>query len=372
MQKHFTLSALAALALSSLSAQAQFTVDGTLSTTEIGTGAGKYQLLGTYTNTHSVTDRGLKAIYMGTTATTVNFMVVASPEQTAYSAVLLYLDMPNKTGVAANTQLPYGADGSSQFGKTRPTLDMPADYGFRLTASPLNGTDLNSYHSVLDLTVPLNSAGKASDIYLGSTNKTGTSFTVTDPVSNVVGAKVSFKGSTTGSVATNTTTGWEFEYPLSVLGGAATNSIIRVMAVYALDGGEFTTDVLPQITGRTTALGLDANFATIPGNQFYSYQVGAGPLASRAATADALALSAYPNPLTSASALSYTVASGTQPVSVEVYNALGQRVLSLLNADQAAGPHTTALAPLQQLAAGSYLVKLQVGTQLTSRRVVVE
>ena len=31
-----------------------------------------------------------------------------------------------------------------------------------------------------------------------------------------------------------------------------------------------------------------------------------------------------------------------------------------------------ALAPLQRLAAGSYLVKLRVGPQLTSRRVEVE
>lgn len=371
MKKHFTLAALTALALSSLSAQAQFTVDGTLSPAEIGTGAGKYQLLGTYTNTHSVTDRGLKAIYMGTTATTVNFMVVASPEQTGYSALVLYLDMPNKTGIAAGSQLPGGDDTSSQL-RHRPTLDMPVDYAFRLTASPLGGTDLNSYHSKLDYTVAPNPAGRNKDLYLGSTNKTGTAFTVTDVASGVVGAQISFRGSAMGSVAANTTTGWEFEYPLAVLGGAAANSIMRVMAAYVLDNGDFTTDVLPQIAGRTTALGADPNFAAIAGNQSYAYQVGSGPLASRAATAQALAATTYPNPLTSASQLGYTVANGPQPVSVDVYNALGQRVLSLLNADQAAGPRTVALAPLQKLAAGSYLVKLQVGAQLTSRRVVVE
>ncbi len=371
MKKRFTLSALAALALGSFGAQAQFTVDGTLSPAEVGTGVGKYQLLGTYTNTHSVTDRGLMALYMGTTATTVNFMVVASPEQAAYSALVLYVDMPNKTGIAAGTQLPYGADGSSQFGKTRPTLDMPADYGFRLTASPLNGTDLNSYHSVLDLTVPLNGAGKASDIYLGSTNKTGTAFIVTDPTSGVLGAKISFKGSATGSVAANTTTGWETEYPLSVLGGAATNDIIRVIAAYVADNGEFSTDVLPQITGRTTMLGLDPNFTTIPGNQFYSYRVGSGPLATQAATA-ALQAAAYPNPVAAASRLTYTVSSGTQPVAVDVYNSLGQKAFTLLNDTQGVGSREVSLAPLQQLAAGSYLVTLRVGSQLSTHRVVVE
>ncbi|MBH8567340.1 T9SS type A sorting domain-containing protein [Microvirga sp. STS02] len=371
MNKHFTLSALAALALSSLSAHAQFTVDGTLSAAEIGTGTGKYQLLGTYVGTHSVNDRGLKAIYMGTTATTLNIMVVASPEQTSYSALVLYLDAPNKTGVAAGTRLPGGDDASSQL-RHRPTLDFQADFGFRVTASPLGGGDLSAYHSKMDLTLPLNTAGKAPDKYLGPADKQGTTFTISDATTNFVGAKVAFKTAAGGSVTANNSTGWEVEYPLSSLGGAATGSLFRVMAGYVADNGDFYSDVLPQVAGRTTDLGTDPNFTTIAGNQFYTYQVGTGLLANRAATAEALGLNAYPNPLTSASTLSYTVASGTQPVSVEVYNALGQRVLSLLNADQAAGTHTTALAPLQQLAAGSYLVKLQVGTQLTSRRVVVE
>lgn len=62
---------------------------------------------------------------MSTTATTLNVMVVASPEQTAaYSALALYLDMPNETGAAANTQLAGGDDKSSQL-RSRLTLDMP-------------------------------------------------------------------------------------------------------------------------------------------------------------------------------------------------------------------------------------------------------
>ena len=373
MKKHFTLSALAALALTSLSAQAQFTVDGTLSAAEIGTGPGKYQLLGTYTGTHTVTDRGLKAIYMGTTATTLNIMVVASPEQSAYSALLMYLDVPNKTGIAAGTRLPGGADNSSQF-NTRPTLDMPVDYGFRLTASPLAGGDANAYHSIMNLTVPLTAAGKAPDTYIGSTDKMGTAFTITDAATTILGAQVSFKTSATGSVAANTTTGWEVEYPLSALGGAAAGSLIRVMVAYAADHADtdgFYVDLLPQITGRTTALGVDPNFSLIAGNQNFTYQVGTGLLANRAAT-EALAASAYPNPLTSASQLAYTVPTGTQPVSVEVYNSLGQLVLNLLNTDQPAGAHTASLAALRQLAAGSYLVKLQVGRERTSRRVLVD
>jgi hypothetical protein len=370
MKKLFTLSAIAALSAASLGAQAQFTVDGTLATAEVGTGLGKYQLVGTYTGTHSVADRGLKALYVGTTATTLNIMVVASPERGAnsYNALVLYLDTPGRTGTAANTRLAGGDDASSQL-RHRPTLDMPVDFGFRVTVSPLG--DANVYYSKIDYTVAANTAGKYHDVYLGPSGKTGVGFTITDATSGVLGAKVSYKTSTTGSVSSNTTTGWEFEYPLSVLGGAATGDIFRMMAAYVADNGDFYSDVLPQIAGQTTDLGVDPNFSTIARSQFYTYQVGTGPLASRTASA-ALQASAYPNPVTAASRLSYAVPAGKQAVTVDVYNSLGQKALSLLNTNQTAGSYDVALQPLQTLAAGTYMVTLRVGQELSTHRVVVQ
>lgn len=369
MKKTSTLAAAAALALGTLSAQAQFTVDGQVTAAEMGTGAGKYQLAGSYTGQHSVADRGLKALYVGTTATTLNVTMVASPEKTDYNALVLYLDMPNKTGIAAGTRLPGGDDGSSQL-RHRPTLDMQADYGFRITVSPLSNTGtFNVYLSKLDYTATPNAAGKFPDKYLGPTDKTGAPLNVTDPQSGIVGAKFAFR--TTASVAANTSTGWELELPLAALGGAASGEQMRMMAAYVGDNGDFYSDVLPQVAGQTTDLGTDPNFTLIPANQYLGYQVGLGPLARRTA-ADALSLDAYPNPVTEASQLRYTVAGGAQPVSVEVYNSLCQQVLSLLQADQQPGQHVASLAALRQLAAGNYLVKLRVGTQLTSRRVVVQ
>jgi Secretion system C-terminal sorting domain len=370
MNKTSTLAAAAALVLGSFSAQAQFSVDGALAPAEVGTGAGKYQLVGTYTNQHSVADRGLKALYMGTTATTLNLMLVASPEKTDYNALVLYLDMPNKTGIAAGSRLPGGDDNSSQL-RHRPTLDMPVDYGFRLTVSPLSNTGtFNVYLSKIDYTVAANAAGRHPDKYLGPTDKTGAPLSVTDPTTNIVGAKFAYR--TTTSVAANATTGLEIEVPLAALGGAATGEQIRAMAGYVGDNGDFYSDVLPQVAGQTSDLGTDPNFSLISGQQNYTYQVGSGPLASPAATAVALELAAYPNPVTAASQLRYAVAGRAQSVSVEVYNSLGQQVLRLLDAEQPAGRHSTSLASLQQLPAGQYLVKLRVGTQLTSRRVVVQ
>jgi hypothetical protein len=373
MKKILTLSTLAALAAASFSAQAQITVDGTLAPAEIGTGVGKYQLVGTYTGTttHSIADRGLKALYVGTTATTLNIMVVASPEIDGYNSLLLYLDVPNKTGIAAGTKLPGSSNngnGGRESLRQRPTMDMSVDYGFRMTTSPLTDTGGPIYLSRVDYTATPGANGY-DEIGEGQGKKDGS---LTMDTNDAGGVLTAFKTSTTGSVATNTSTGWEFSIPLATIGGAAAGSNINLMAAYIDDFKSFNSDVLPQIAGRTTALGIDPDFTAIPGKQAYTYQVGTGVLASRAASSS-LAASAYPNPLAASSRLTYTVADQAQPVTVTAFNSLGQAALTLLDsATQPAGEHTLALAPLQGLAAGVYLLQVRAGAQLTSQRVVVQ
>ena len=368
MKPFFTLSAIAALTAASLGAQAQITVDGTLAPTEVGVGTGKYQLVGTYAGAHSVADRGLKALYMGTTATDLHVMVVASPEQTAYSALVLYLDTPNKTGVAAGTQLAGGSDNSSQLGKQKPTLDMQTDYGFRITVSPFQSDQNAMYLSRVDYTAMPTANGTYPETGMGTAAKDGTVATDgNDPAM----AKTAFQTSATGSVTANATTGWEFSIPLAAIGGAATGSNFNVMVGYAADNGDFYSDLLPEITGQTTDIGKDPNFSTTPGKQYYTYQVGNGVLATRAASST-LAPSAFPNPLAADSHLRYTLTNAKAPVTVTAYNSLGQVALTLLdNAAQSAGEHTLALAPLQRLATGIYLLRVRAGDQLSTQRVVV-
>ncbi|MGI4864769.1 MAG: T9SS type A sorting domain-containing protein [Janthinobacterium lividum] len=368
MNKFFTLPALVAFTAASLTAQAQFTIDGTLNANEIGTGTGKYQLVGTYTGTHSVADRGLKALYVGTTATTLNIMVVSSPEIAGYNSLVLYLDVPGKTGVAAGTRLP-GSNSTNSPLRTRPTLDMPTDYGFRITTSPL--ADANGgamYLSRVDYTVTAPTGGY-TEIGMGTNPKNGT---VTNDSNDPAGAsaQTAFKTGTTGSVAANTSTGWEFQMPLAALGGVAAGGLVNLMVAYVADDTSYNSDVLPQITSQTASLGIDPNFSNIAGKQYYTYQVGTGVLATRSA-GTSLQASAYPNPVVADSRLIYTVADQTQPVTVEAFNSLGQRAALLLDATQAPGEHSVALAPLHQLAPGVYLVRVRAGSQLTSQRVVV-
>ena len=76
MKPLLTLATMAALLAPSLSVSAQFVVDGVAGTTEFGTGPGKYQLAAAYTGNYLDADRGLKALYVGSTATTLNLMLV--------------------------------------------------------------------------------------------------------------------------------------------------------------------------------------------------------------------------------------------------------------------------------------------------------
>ncbi|MBJ6108046.1 T9SS type A sorting domain-containing protein [Hymenobacter sp. BT523] len=365
-----TLLAMGALTAASLTASAQFTVDGVASATEIGTGVGKYQLAGSYTGTHLDPDRGLKALYVGYTATTLNLMLVGSGESStagAYRSFILYFNTPARPGVPAGTQLPGGLDTGSPLAH-RPTLDLQVDYGIRAVVGP-SASDV--YFSAVSYVTGTGTSPVGTDPYVGQGNKSGTVVTATTAV--LTGTRFAYTN--TVSLAANTTnTGVEVEIPLSALNNGSTTvgagSRLDLFAAFTDSNGNFiTADVIPQVAGRTTAFGSNPDFTAIAGTQAVAFALGTGVLANRNAVASGLDFQVYPNPASAASStVAYTVPAGRQPVSLAVYNALGQRVRSLAAAEQSGAQQF----PLGSLPAGAYLVKLQVGDQLTSRKVVVQ
>ena len=369
MKSIFTLAALAALTATTFSAQAQITVDGTLSPSEVGTGTGMYQLVSTFAGTHTQADRGLKALYVGTSSTMLHVMVVASAEIDGYNSLVLYLDAPNKTGIAAGTQLPGSSNGGNDGRESlrqRPTLDMPVDFAFRCTTSPFKDNNNAIYLSRVNYTVTPGANGY-DETGEGAGRKDGS---VTTDTNDPAAVMTAYQTSATGSVDANTTTGWEFEIPLDAVGGAATGDKFNMMVAYIDDFKSFNSDVLPSIATQTTMLGINPDFTGIAGNQYVTYTVG-GVLATRSSGA-ALKAATYPNPVAANSRVFYTVADQSQPVTVEAFNSLGQRAALLLPATaQGSGEHSVALAPLQQLAAGVYLVRVQNGASVTNQRVVV-
>ncbi|GAA3992918.1 hypothetical protein GCM10022407_41550 [Hymenobacter antarcticus] len=357
---------MAALLAPSLSVSAQFVVDGVATATEIGTGPGKYQLAAAYAGNHLDADRGLKALYVGSTATTLNLMLVGSAESTGgFRALILYLNTPARPGAAAGTALPGGSDGLSPL-KHKPTMDMVVDYGFRVSVGATGGAATDVFFSnVSYVTGTAITAG--TDAYVGQGSKAG-AMVVAGATAPLPGTRYAYLN--TASLTANTTNaGLEIEIPLAAFGpGVASGSRIDLFATYTDGAGIFYSETIPAIAGRTTTLGPDPNFAAIAGTQAIAFELGAGVLAARSAAPGTFAFGLYPNPAQATATVAYTVPGGRQAVSLAVYNALGQRVHTLPPTPQA-GPQ---LVKLGSLPAGAYLVKLQIGDQYTSGKLVLE
>lgn len=362
MKKIFTLVAAGAMAATALNAQAQITLDGKVSTAEIAATktADKYQLVSTYGGTHSVADKGLKTLYMGTSATKLYVAVVGAFLQSGtYPAVLLYLNVPGKTGVPAGTKLSGGDSGTSPL-KIKPTMDFEVDYGVRVNfdATPANG----GYFSFADYSNG-NVAGGVPDAYQGNV-KEGTVLTASATSGPLKDAKVAYTAAT-GVAANTDNSAIEFEFDLAALGLTATSKV-EMFVAYTNDGGVFTTDTFPPIAGQTTALNADQDFTAIPGNQFLTYDLTSGLLASRNEVATALRFSVYPNP-GSAVAVSYKIPQGKQAVALNIFDATGKVVRTM--SEVQFGEQAYKLSGLR---AGIYVVKLNVGGQQTSGKVVIE
>ena len=373
MKNLFSFVATGCLAAASLNAHAQFTVDGRATAAEIGTGIGKYQLAGTYTGNHLDADRGLKALYVGYTATTLNIMVVGSGEALdattsyGYRGLVLYLNTPARVGVPAGTPLSGGSDGQSPL-KHMPTMDMEVDYGFRASIGSAVAAASDVYVSAVSY-VTGTSVAAGSDPYIGQGSKAGAVVTAAATATVLPGSRFAYFN-TANLTANTTNAGFEIQIPLSALGTTAltAGNRIDVMAAYTDADGGFFSEVIPQIANRTATLGIDPDFRAIAGTQAVGFVLGSGPLASRNETANAFEFNVYPNPAQATATIAYRVPAGQQPVSLAVYNAMGQQVRAVANAVQSGSQQF----PLGRLAAGAYLVKLQIGDQLTSRKIVVE
>jgi len=369
MKKLFTLAAAGTLAAASLSAQAQITLDGKVDASEIATTytSGKYQLVSAYNGTHSVADHGLKALYIGTDATKLYIAVVGSFEQaTTYPGIVAYFNLPNKTGVPAKTKLAGGSAGDSPL-KQKPTMDFEVDYGIRLNVSP-TGT-ANGYLSYVDYSTGNPASGSATDTYQGSVDKAGaktTAMATSGPFMNWQTAYISsssLAGNTNNSAA-------EFQFDLANLGLTGSTPNLDMFVAYVNDGGIFTSDTFPPIAGQTTALAADQDFTLIPGTQALTYRLGSGVLATKAATAVA-GLNVYPNPVQSASTVTYQVAERASNVNIVLTDLMGRTVRTIENGLKPVGTQTAAINTAS-LAAGTYLVRVQVGESVSTSKVSVQ
>ncbi len=385
MNKIATLALAAALAATTLSAHAQITLDGVITAAEIGTGGNKYQSLGAFSTPHVSTagfgNAGLLRMYGANTNSKLYIALAGfidpNPNPAGlYNNFQLYLDLPNKSGVPIGTPLPsiagtatvFGTFGTNSIGGTK--LEMEGDVAIATTGkgdvqAVVYKSATNAVAASLDGGVNLLTDGTPKTL-VGTTGD----------YALLANTRASYKAST-GDITTNPggasgeagSTGLEYEFDRAALGLPSGASIVKVMAAYVSGDAYWSSDVIPEIPGNgNNNLGFSPDFTALTGTQAASINVVV--LSSRQADDAAVAMSVFPNPSEGSSTISYQVKDAAQSVLVRVTDLLGRSVRTLLDAKQSSGLHDLNVAT-GDLSRGTYLVQVQVGDKVATRRLAV-
>lgn len=385
MHKTSTLVLAAALAAATLSAQAQITLDGVINGTEIGTGGTKYTSLGAFTTPHVGTAgfglRGLLQLY-GANSSTKLYVALAGSLEGSANNFQLYLDLPGKTGVPIGTPLPAITSATTVLGANAdPTkagntiagtkLDVEADVIIALTGQ--GNLQAAVYKSATNGMAGSLATGVATD----GTPTTVASTAATGDYALFTNTRVAYKAPS-GDITTNPgnangggagSYGVEYEFDKTAMGLPSGASIVHLMAAYVSPDGYFSSDVIPEIPGNgNNNLGFQPDFTALAGTQ--SATLNLVVLSTRRADEAVVAMSVFPNPSEGISTVSYQVADAAQAVSVRITDLLGRNVRTVLDAKQSPGFHDLAVAT-SDLSLGTYLVKVQVGDKIATRRLAV-
>jgi hypothetical protein len=392
MKKLFTLAAAGTLAVASFSAQAQITVDGVITAAEIGTAnSGKYVSLGAFTGTRGFGDWGLLRLYAANTGSKVYFFVAGTVEAAmsgagSQNSFQLYLDLPGVPGAAASpTALPKTLGSGTSFENMGAKLDMAPDMGLAL-----KGDAAGAY---LPQGIVYSSSTAATSRTLGSALLQGTgapltlaSTATTAPFTRLANARMAYRNTSSSNILTNPgnanggaagSYGWEIELDRTALGFPAGTPTINVFLVMNNgDGGYVSSDFIPQNTGPLPAgtfpnlpnLATDPDFAAVPGTQSAPFNIVV--LGTKAADEASVAMSVYPNPAGSDATVSYRVLDRAQDVNIVLTDLTGRTLQVLHSGLQSAGTQSVTLNK-SQVAAGTYMVRVQVGDRVATRKVVL-
>ncbi|GAA3996252.1 hypothetical protein GCM10022408_03550 [Hymenobacter fastidiosus] len=411
MKKIFTLATLGLLSAASFEAQAQVTLDGQLTAAELT--AGNYVLLGKSNNFtgnqntgRPFGNNGLLSLYVASTPTKVYMFLGGTVENTGNS-FQLYIDRPGTSGVPAGTFLPAGEAGTSFEKVTRIKLEQAVELALALRGdgAPVGAapqpykaeaaiyTSATGVQSKSLTTAPVSILGNGTAFTIPATATTGS-------YAGLAGARMAYRNTTTGQIDTNpgNTTpitgatygaagsfGWEIELDRTALGVTTGTPAFRIFALYNNgNGGYASGEFIPQSTGALPAslpspnLGgadngpaNDVDFATIPGSQTIGFSLGAnGALGTKAADESSVAMSVFPNPAAGSATVAYRVVGGAENVQIALTDLTGRTVRVLAAGVKGAGTQSVKVSTAD-VAAGTYMVRVQVGEKVAVRRVVL-
>ena len=172
--------------------------------------------------------------------------------------------------------------------------------------------------------------------------------------------------------------GWEIEID-RVAAGLITGT--PAVTVFVLqnggDGGYPSSDFIPQTSAPlTTNNGNLADgafdFTALPGLQAATIQLNTTGtvLGTKAVDEASVAMSVFPNPASSSATVVYNVRNSAEQVNVVLTDLLGRQVRVLTNGLVRAGIQSLPLSTAD-VAAGTYLVRVQVGDKVATRKVVL-
>ncbi len=359
MKRFFTLGALGLLSASSAFAQGP-TLDGRIMASEIGSGPGKYQSLGQFTNPRGFGDWGMKEAFVAEDA---NFLYVAinGTVEANGNAFQIFFDVPNFPGVPACSPLPAAPSSTgdpTSFAAMTAALEMETDAG---VAYRVNGgtpqLELCDYR-----------AATPASVVLGTMTSDGAPGTF---LGGAAGA--AYKDSQDGKVTSNIDEGLEFKVAKAAYQMVPGTAVKLFVLMNNGDGGFLSTDFIPQDpTATGTNLGTGPDFCLdVAGTQYRTYVIGTGLLGTKKVDASAFSFTVSPNPMIGQDASVSFSLPKAQTGSVIVSDMLGRQVAVLANGTLPAGEQRLTLKA-SNLAAGQYIVKLQLGDKVATRKVAVQ
>ncbi|WP_151087757.1 T9SS type A sorting domain-containing protein [Hymenobacter baengnokdamensis] len=414
MKKLFTLAAAGSLAVASLSAQAQvITINGTLGATETSGAAtaGKYVLLGQYPYAHNFGPWGLLSMYGANTASKVQIFLGGTLQASATNSLQLYMHLPSGTGVPSGTALPGATQATStSLDKFTAKLDQGAELAIALhslnptvATNPAYQIEAAAYYVMTPAAGTTPAVYAAQDTVIAPITSTGTVVTVgristKSRFAGLSGARFSYMAPS-GDITTNPgytapqtttvtsypvagfgqtagTTGWEMELDRTSLGLPTGNPSLSLFAVQNNGGGDYASgDFLPNAVASGANLGASGaspdftNNTTFPGTQSATFALATVTLATRV-SASSMNLGVYPNPVRGASTVTYEVADRATNVNIVLTDLMGRTVRTIENGLKPVGAQTASV-DASSLAAGTYLMRVQVGDNVSTSKVSV-
>ena len=381
MKKAFTLFAAGALAAASLSAQAQITVDGVLNTAELT--SGNYVLVGKFTQTRGFGDAGLLSLYAASTASKVYLFLGGTVEANGNS-LQIYMKTPASASVPRGTALPGTGTSGTSFDAMTAKMDLAVNAAIAIRSTTGYVVEGATYTSA--------TAGTAAVLTSAANPGDGTVSTLAANTAQpaFAGARVAYKAATGGKLSANPgltasttdpnyggagTYGLEIELDRTAAGLTGATALTLFALQNNNTGGYLSSDFIPQSTTATgnlmTASSVD--FSTIAGTQAATLNLAAAggtTLGSRSADAAAVALSVYPNPVADAASVAYRVTDQASPVRIVLTDLMGRTVRVLENSVQPVGSQSAAINK-NDLVAGTYLVRVQVGEKVSTSKIAV-